>query len=218
MAKNGFLKNESRGLIPAAQEQALRANSVKHFIDRTSETPRCRLCGESTETVWHIASGCRKLALKEYRKRHEKVALQVPWKLCRKYGLECKDKWYDHQPLPVAKNREVRITWDMTSFTDQRLKHNRPGITVAHKNTQEWTIIDIDVPADQNIVITQEQKEEKYQDLQSWTKLLRKLHTWGTFFLTCVGDRFFPAPLPLEAVLLGLQKKARSLSICRKQL
>ena len=118
MAKNGFLKNESRGLIPAAQEQALRANSVKHFIDRTSETPRCRLCGESTETVWHIASGCRKLALKEYRKRHEKVALQVPWKLCRKYGLECKDKWYDHQPLPVAKNREVRITWDMTSFTD----------------------------------------------------------------------------------------------------
>ena len=27
-----------------------------------------------------------------------------------------------------------------------------------------------------------------------------------------------PSPLPLEAVLLGLQKKAGSLSICRKQL
>ena len=54
--------------------------------------------------------------------------------------------------------------------------------------------------------------------LQSWAKLLRKLHSWGAFFLNFVADRFFPPPLPLEAVLLGLQKKAGSLSICRKQL
>ena len=54
--------------------------------------------------------------------------------------------------------------------------------------------------------------------LQSWTKLLRKLRTWGAFFLNVIADPFFPLPLPLEAVLLGLQKKAGSLSICRKQL
>ena len=59
---------------------------------------------------------------------------------------------------------------------------------------------------------------KQLQKLQSWTKLLRKLHTWGSFFLNFVADRFFPPPLPLEAVLLGLQKKAGSLSICRKQL
>ena len=47
---------------------------------------------------------------------------------------------------------------------------------------------------------------------------LRKLHIWVAFFLNFVADRFFPPPLPLEAVLLGLQKKAGSLSICRKQL
>ena len=40
----------------------------------------------------------------------------------------------------------------------------------------------------------------------------------GAFFLNFVADRFFPPPLPLEALLLGLQKKAGSLSICRKQL
>ena len=56
------------------------------------------------------------------------------------------------------------------------------------------------------------------ESLQSWTKLLRKLRTWGAFFLNFVADRFFPPPLPLEAMLLGLQKKAGSLSICRKQL
>ena len=42
------------------------------------------------------------------------------------------------------------------------MKHSRPDITVVHKDTQEWTIIDIDVPADQNILTTQ---EEKYQNL-----------------------------------------------------
>ena len=79
--RNGFLKKETEGLILAAQEQALRTNSIKHSIDKTSQTPLCRLCGESTETVWHIVSGCKKLAQNEYRKRHDKVALRVHWEM-----------------------------------------------------------------------------------------------------------------------------------------
>ena len=51
----------------------------------------------------------------------------------------------------------------------------------------------------------------KRKQLQSSTKLLRKLHTWGALFLNFLADRFFPTPLPLKAVLLGLQKKAGSL-------
>ena len=34
-----------------------------------------------------------------------------------------------------------------------------------HKDTQDWTLIDIAVPADQNIIRTEEEKVEKYQDL-----------------------------------------------------
>ena len=60
--RNGYLKKETEGLILAAQEQALRTNSIKHSIDKTSETPLCRLYGESTETVRHIVSRCKKLA------------------------------------------------------------------------------------------------------------------------------------------------------------
>ena len=92
-----YLKKETESLILAAQEQALRTNSFKQSIDKTSETPISRLCGESTETVWHIVSGCRKLAQKEYRKRHAKVALQAHWEQCRKYGLKCNDTWYDQR-------------------------------------------------------------------------------------------------------------------------
>ena len=163
--RNGFLKKETEGLILAAQEQALRTNSIKHSIDKTSETPLCRLCGDTSETVRHIISGCKKLAQGEYRKRHDKVALRVHWEICRKYGIECTDKWYDHQPLAVAENRDVRITWDMTVYTDKKLNHNRPDITLLRKDTQEWTLIDIAVPADQNIINTEEEKVAKYQEL-----------------------------------------------------
>ncbi|XP_068717065.1 uncharacterized protein [Montipora capricornis] len=84
--------------------------------------------------------------------------------MCRKYGIECNDKCYDHQPLPTAENGEVRITWDLTIYTDKVLKHFRPDITLVHENTQKWTLIDIAVPADQNISRTEEEKVEKYQE------------------------------------------------------
>ena len=46
--RNGFSKKETEGLILAAQEQALRTNSIKYSIVKTSETPLCRLCGDAT--------------------------------------------------------------------------------------------------------------------------------------------------------------------------
>ena len=152
-------------MILAAKEQALRTNSIKYNIDKTPETPLCRSCGDATETVRQIVSGCKKLGPREYRKRHDKVALRVHWEMCRKYGIECNDKWYDHQPLPTAENGEVRITWDMTIYTDKVLKHNRPDITLVHEDTQKWTLNDIAVPADQNIIRTEKEKVEKYQEL-----------------------------------------------------
>ena len=79
--RNGFLKKETEGLILAAQEQVLRTNSIKHSIDTNSETPLCRLCENSTETVRHIISGCKRLAQREYKKRHDKVALRVHWEM-----------------------------------------------------------------------------------------------------------------------------------------
>ena len=59
-------------MILAAQEQAVRTNSIKYSIDKTSVTPLCSLCGDATETVRHIVSGCKKLAHRELRKLHDK--------------------------------------------------------------------------------------------------------------------------------------------------
>ena len=61
--------------------------------------------------------------------------------------------------MPTAENGEVRITRDMTIYTDKVLKHNRPDITLVYTDTQKWTRIDTAVPADQNITM------QKYQEL-----------------------------------------------------
>ena len=74
---NGYLKKETKGMICAAQEQVLRTNSVKCYINKTSDCPLCRLCGKRLESVWHIVSGCSNLAQDEYKKHHDKVALRV---------------------------------------------------------------------------------------------------------------------------------------------
>ena len=102
MAQEWILKKKDRRFDSCCS--ALRTNSIKNSIVKTSETPLCRLCGDATETVRNIVSGCKKLAQREYRKGHDKVPLCVHWEMCRKYGIEFTDKWYDHQPLPIAKN------------------------------------------------------------------------------------------------------------------
>ena len=62
--------------------------------------------------------------------------------------IECTDKWYDHQPLPITENGEVGIIWDMTIYTDKVLKFHRPDATLVRKDAKKWTLIDIVVPAD----------------------------------------------------------------------
>ena len=49
-------------------------------------------------------------------------------------------------------------------------------------------------------------------------KTVEKIAYLGGIFSKLRSRPILPYPLPLEAVLLGLQEKAGSLSICRKQL
>ena len=40
------LKIQTESLLCAAQEQALRTNYIKHHIDKSAESPLCRMCEE----------------------------------------------------------------------------------------------------------------------------------------------------------------------------
>ena len=81
--RSGDLKRETESLLVAAQDQELNTNAVKKEIYHTTATNKCRLCNERVENVDHVVAGCKMLAQKEYKRRHDKVCLNLHWSLCR---------------------------------------------------------------------------------------------------------------------------------------
>ena len=150
-------------MILAAQEQSLRTRAIQSAIDGRDVSPLCRMCATAPETAMHIVSACPKIAQTWMKERHDRVAAHVHWELCRKYGIECSEKWYEHTPTDVE-NEVVEITWDQTVQTDRYIRHNRPDIIVKLKEESKWILIDIAVPADYNIEVTEGKKIEKYRD------------------------------------------------------
>ena len=106
------MKISKEALLRAAQEQVIRTNYVKYHIDRTSESPLCRLCGKGSESVQHLVRGCEKLAQKLYKRRHDNVEKRVHWDLCKNNKLDCKEKCYEHVP-EVVEDKEVKLLWDV---------------------------------------------------------------------------------------------------------
>ena len=60
--KRGTLKEETEGLLTAAQDQALRTNYIKNKMNKLDVSTMCRMCGEREETVSHITAESQKLA------------------------------------------------------------------------------------------------------------------------------------------------------------
>ena len=77
----GDLKKETESLITAAQDQALRAHVIKANIEYQSLSALDRMCGKRQENVEHIVCGYRKLAQRDYKKRHDTLARVGHWEL-----------------------------------------------------------------------------------------------------------------------------------------
>ena len=150
------LKIGTEELLCAAQEQAIRTNYVKHHIDKTSESPLCRLCGKKCESVQHLVCGCETLAQKEHKRRHDNVAKKVHWDFCKKNELEHTEKWYEHVPEIVVENEEVKVLWDINVQFDNLIEARRPDIIVIDKKERKGMIVGE----------KEREKVEKYQDLK----------------------------------------------------
>ena len=119
------------------------------------------MCGSHDETVQHILCSCPKLAQTEYKKRHDVAGRVIHWEVCKEYGVECSDKWYEHSPKSVEENEEVKLLWDFTIQTDREIHHRRPDIVIQKKKAKETIIVDIAVPGDSNILQKETEKFEK---------------------------------------------------------
>ena len=67
------------------------------------------MCGEKDDIVIHLVSKCCKMVRRECKRRHDWVDRRVQWEVCRIYGIEVKDKWYEHDTVPVAENERCQI-------------------------------------------------------------------------------------------------------------
>ena len=160
----GDLKVGTEALFCTAQEQAIRTNYIKCQIDKTSDSPMCRLCGKKGESVQHITSGCEKLAQEEYKRQHDNVAKKVHWDICKKNGLEHSEKWYEHAPEGAVENEEIKVLWNINIQCDNLIEARRPDLIVIDKKEQKGIIVDIAVPA--YVRVEEKEKVEKYQDLK----------------------------------------------------
>jgi len=164
--KDSDLKGCTEALICSAQEQAIRTNNTKFYIDKTSDSPICRMCGARNETVSHIISECSKLAQKEYKRRHDNVGKYIHWKLCKKYNIDSKARWYEHSPKGIVESNDIKILWDCVIQCDKEIDARRPDIVIVDKLQNEVKIIDVAIPGDVRVLEKEIEKIEKYGPLK----------------------------------------------------
>ena len=163
--QNGDLKRETESLIVAAQNESKRRNLVKGKIDKSEGDYLCGVCRKVDESIDHIVSACKKLAEKEYKRRHDNLGKIVHWKLARKCNFEAGDKWYEHEPERVLENEGYKILWDFSIQTDHVIEAGRPDLVVVDKE-RSCKIIGFAIPGDSRIEEKEKDKIEKYQDLE----------------------------------------------------
>ena len=117
----------------AAQNSAVRTNHIKARIYKTQQNRKCKLCGDSVETVNHIMSECRKLAQKEYKDRHDWVGKVIHWEMRKKSKLDHANKWYMHNPAPVLENDTHKLLWDFNIQADHLISARRPDLIIINK-------------------------------------------------------------------------------------
>ena len=172
LGKRWHFERETESLIMAAQEQAIRTNLIKAKIDKTQQESKCRMCGQSDESVSHILSECSKMAQKEYKRRHDWVGKKVHWEVSKQCGFVVKEKWYEHEPNAVSENNDFHSLWDFEVQTDHEIEARRPDIIVTDKKNNICKIIDFALPFDSRVDSKEVEKIEKYQDL---ARELRKI-------------------------------------------
>ena len=165
--KAAGLKPETESFIIAAQDQSLPTRWYqKNILEKPDVDPKCRLCGRFDETNDHLVSGCPELAKTEYIHRHNKAAAHMHWKICKEFGIEVKERWYEHEPKTVTENDSVTILWDMPIHTDRTIAANRPDIVLKNKKDKTCLLIDMTIPLDTNTSVKTTEKLTKYKDLE----------------------------------------------------
>ena len=63
-------------------------------------------------------------------------------KICKEYGIEVKERWYEHEAKTVTEKDSGTILWDMPIHNDRTIAANRPDILLDNKKDKTCLLID----------------------------------------------------------------------------
>ena len=56
---------------------------------------------------------CPELVKTEYIHRHNKAAAHMHWAICKEFGIEVKERWYEHEPKTVTWTRRIKSAFSL---------------------------------------------------------------------------------------------------------
>ena len=66
-------------------------------------------------------------------------------------------------PKPVYEEEDVTVLWNQAVNTDREVTTNKPDIIIKNKKEKTYTLIDVTIPADRNVVQKEAEKKLKYK-------------------------------------------------------
>ena len=136
VAKKGKLW-ETKFLLIATENKAIRTNHIKARIDKTQQNSRCRLCGDRDESINHIISKYSKLVHKDYKTRHDWVIKVIHLELCKKFKFDHTNRWYMHNPESILENETHNLLWDLRIQTNHLISARRPDLIIIKKKKKK---------------------------------------------------------------------------------
>jgi hypothetical protein len=140
--KEGCLSSVGVRNTLAVQEGCLLTKA--HPACRNENTsPNCRKCDSAIETIEHVVSCCPKWLRTLYIDRHDSVARNIYYILCRKYDIQ--PPHYTQRVNSVKETECVKIYWNQPVMTRTIIRHNKPDIIAFDKKAKTALIIEVAV-------------------------------------------------------------------------
>lgn len=122
----------------ATQEQCLTTNAL---ADKSAPCSRCT--SGRPESTPHVVNACEAFRGTLMLSRHNGVCREIYFQLCKKYGVPTT---HFTQPVPaVVENDQVKLLYDQSVATKNKLNHNRPDIVVFDKIAKKILVIEVGI-------------------------------------------------------------------------
>ena len=168
MAKSSWPQGRNRWLYHRSPRSKPPTRWYQHNILKKPDVdPKCRLCGRFDETIDHLVSGGPELAKTENIQWPQQGSCTLHWKICKEFGIEVKERWYEHEPKTVIENDSVTILWEMSLHTDRTIAANRPDTVLKNKKDKTCLLIHMTIPLDTSTSVKTTEKLTKHKDLET---------------------------------------------------